>query len=1138
MKASILRMGIALALAGVLSCLPALGQTGGSGIQGIVRDASGAIIPGATVTVTDESTGRVIQAVANDAGLYVLRALAAGRYQVKVEVQGFKTGVLNLTLEVGELANGDVTLEIGEIGEVVTVQGQTLRVDTVTNQVAGTITSTQVKSLPLNGRNFLDLAQTQPSVELVDGGTFDPTKNQLTGVAVAGRSGRVTRISVDGIDVSDETVGTTTQNISVDAVQEFQVSQSSYDASTSLASAGAVNIITKSGSNEFHGSGFIYVRDEEVSALPATRTGDAQAVANLDSAEFDREQGGFEVGGPVVKDVLFFFLNYETINQDGSTFVTVPSFPGFNSAVTTPFNDHIGMGRLDGNLTDEITAFARFNHETNDAATGFGGSGLAPFVNQNVTNVFAGGFDVTASRFTHSFRYGHTSFDNEISTNNLGLPEFSGGGTPVSVAVNSRRSFFSGPNRLAPQATYQTDDQYKYDGAWLAGNHTIRYGFEGKFTRVNLFASFFGVGPEVRLTLNDEIRQEIIDRGGDPEDPLEYPVSFAILGNGQGSFTEIPNNRRPMGGVNNTRVAWYVEDNWRIAPNFNLNLGLRWDINTGQVNDDLGLPQELAGLLGAEGIEPVRLDKDNFGPRVGFAWQPFNDSSFVIRGGAGLFYETNIFNNTIFDRTDRLPSGLGFNTVTPPSSSIDDQGRVLVSGQPVNEIDTTAWSGAPLRTVIDQIGQTQRDFQAASAAVPFDPSNPPLVLAEGNTTSLFNQDYDTPYGIQTNIGFERQMGTDWVLSVDYVRNRSVHHNIRHNFNRLFASDTLNVPMAQAAIASALETLEVGSIDEAIAEGASISSFGVSGAFAGVDPNFDNVTMILSSGISSYNALQVRTTATFDQSDMLPFIKGVYMNISYALSRFNGMSTDQDFLPTLRFNDNYLGEQNFGPAGRDRRHQLSAQFFVDLPMGFKTNWNFRLASSLPQNLLVPGGTNGGDDIFFTDFDGDGTTNDFLPGVERGAFGRDISNVEELNAAISQYNSQFAGQLTPAGQALVAAGLFTEEQLVALGATAPEVPLAPAGQVFNDNFFTADLRLAKSFNIGGERVRIEPAVEVFNLFNVANYNVLNDTFQGDLSGSPGSPNGTVQGDRTNLVGLGSGSFSQGIPRSFQFALRVSF
>lgn len=1116
-----------LTFALTLSVLVGVGwaQQSTGGIQGVLRDQTGSILPGVDVTVTEIRTGRSIQAVTNDSGLYVLRSLTAGPYDVRATLQGFKTKVVRINVEVGSLANGDITLDVGQPSDVITVSTQALAVDTASDTVAGTVTSDEIKQMPLNGRNFLDLAQTEPGIQLVDGGNFDPTKNQFTGVSVGGRSGRVTRITVDGIDISDETVGTTVQNISVDSVQEFQVSQSSLDPSTSITSSGAVNIITRSGSNDFHGSGFIFYRDEEVAALPTTRTGDAQTIRNLEGAEFDREQGGFEFGGPFIKDRLFFFLNYEKLNQDGTTFTSVPNFANFNSAVTTPFNDNMGTGRLDWNITDQARAFFRFTTETNDAATGFGGVDLAPFVNQNVTNVTATGVDVSTARLTHSFRYGHTSFDNEISTNNLGLPEFkAANGVPVSATAGGARSVFQfGPSRLAPQATYQTTDQFKYDGAWVIGNHTLRYGTEVAYIQDNLFASFFGVGPEARLSFSTDIQAQIAARGGDPANPLEYPVNFVILGNGQGAFTEIANQGRSAGGINNTRIAWYVADSWRMTPSLNLNMGVRYELDTGQVNDDLPLPQEFSTLLGADGVRPTRLDKNNFGPQAGFAWQPFGTGRTVIRGGAGIFYETQIFNNTIFDRLARLPEGLGFAT----------------------RVDTTTYSGQPLKNVIDQIGQAQLDFQAEAAATPFDPNGTPLILAALGTDCcgpIFTQDFSSPYGIQMNIGVQHQIRPDWVVSVDFVRNRNVHHNIVRNFNLNHAASNFDATGAQARVNQVLADNGYASMDEAIAGGMGFADFSMSDFFGTVDPRFGNVSVIMTSGISNYRALQIRSHGRF--GNPMPGIRNLFLNLSYSLSRFDGMSSDQDFLPSLQFQNNYFDSRNIGPSGLDRTHSLSAQIFFDAPGGFRLNFNHRWATALPGNLVVPESVGGAEEIFYTDFDGDGernnnTINDFLPNSSRGDFGRRLNSVGAINRVLSEYNSNMAGKLTPAAQQLVAAGLFTEAQLKTLGVVTPTIPLAPANQVFNDSFITSDLRISRAINIAGERVKIEPAVEIFNLFNIANFDTLAPLTRDILlSGTSGAANGTIPANRTNLLGLGSGSFSQGIPRSLQFALRVSF
>lgn len=1127
--------------------LPAssLAQESTGSIEGVVTDPTGAVIPGATVTITNKATGRTITLTTSGGGVYVARALQPGHYEVKVEAPGFKTGVREVVVYVGAAASGDIQLEVGSPTEVVTVEAEAeLQVNTVEHEVYGVVTERQIDNLPLNGRNFLDLAQLEPGVQIVDGGTFDPTKNQFTGISVAGRSGRVTRIQVDGIDISDETVGTTTQNISQDALQEFQLSQASLDPSTSLASTGAVNIITRSGSNELHGSGFLFYRDEEVAAVPVTMTGIPSIDQDLRSAEFDREQGGFRVGGPFIKDKLFWFANGEKTNQDSTTFTRPTNFPNFAGAVTTPFDENMGLGRLDWNATNALKMFFRFSHNSNDAATGFGGSSTccAPFVNDNNTNVLAIGADWAQGRFSHSWRYGHTSFDNQITSIDLGLPIFrAANGQPVSIALNGRRELFTGPNRLAPQSTFQTNDQWKYNGGFIYGNHSLRYGVEFNYIRVNVFAAFFGEGPEVRGIFSDDIRNQIIARGGDPLNPLEYPVSFIIFGNGKGAFSEIANNGRPNGGINNTRFSWYILDSYRVAPNFTLNYGVKYELDTGQVNDDLIGPGFLERVVGFGQSRPTRLDKNNFGPQFGFVWDPTSSGRTVIRGGVGYFYETQIFNNSLFDRTDKLPVGLGFSLAIPPFFGIDDQGRLVASdGRPVSNINVLDLIGQPIGAVIDQIGELHRAFQAAEQAIPFDPNGPPRLETARNTfAAIFNHDFASPTALHINVGIQHEFRPGFVISIDYVRNWATHVNVVRDFNRNRAANTLDVATAIAIRDRALERAGYApgleGVNQAIADGADFSLFGGLGnAFPGSFPDeVDGVLdVIMTSGVSEYNALQVRLTGRF--TNISPVVRNLFLDVSYALSRFNGLSTDQDFIVSTPFNDDFLNPRNFGPTTLDRTHQLSVNSIIDLPWGLSLSSIWHLRTALPTTPFLPSIAGGADEIFFSDLDGDGTVNDFLPGAGRGAFGRSIGSVNELNQLISNFNGNFAGQLTPAAQALAAAGVFTADQLRALGFTIQPLSPAPADQVMNDTFITTDVRIAKTFTLGEERVRIEPMVEIFNLFNVSNFGRLS----GELGGSPGQINGTPPGARSNKLGLGSGSFAQGLARSVQFAIRVTF
>jgi hypothetical protein len=197
--------------------------------------------------------------------------------------------------------------------------------------------------------------------------------------------------------------------------------------------------------------------------------------------------------------------------------------------------------------------------------------------------------------------------------------------------------------------------------------------------------------------------------------------------------------------------------------------------------------------------------------------------------------------------------------------------------------------------------------------------------------------------------------------------------------------------------------------------------------------------------------------------------------------------------------------------------------------------------LAQSAFVDCVDCGAAEIFMSDFDGDGVTEDPLPGTNRGSYMRSVGGPQELNGLISAFNGQVSsGTLTPAGRALVTAGLFTEAQLKALGATysgGSPVPLAPANAVGIDWFFNTDVRVSKVFAIR-ERVKIQPIVEVFNLFNIGNFDPPGGRLSATLTGAAGSINGTTHANRTNRYGLGSGSFAPGIPRAFQFGFRVDW
>src|SRR5581483_11155246 len=211
-------------------------------IQGTVSDPSGAVVSGAKVTISNKATGQVTTTSTNSAGGYTSGALVPGSYLVRIAAGGFKATEIPITVLVGNTANGNAQMQVGQTSETVEVQADQVEVNTEQPTVQGVLTAAQIDNLPVNGRNFLDLAQLEPGVQIQDGQNFDPTKAGFSSISFGGRFGRTARIEVDGVDVSDETVGTTTTNIPASAIQEFQISQSSLDMSTELTSSGSVNV--------------------------------------------------------------------------------------------------------------------------------------------------------------------------------------------------------------------------------------------------------------------------------------------------------------------------------------------------------------------------------------------------------------------------------------------------------------------------------------------------------------------------------------------------------------------------------------------------------------------------------------------------------------------------------------------------------------------------------------------------------------------------------------------------------------------------------------------------------------------------------------------------------------------------------
>src|ERR1700683_2870898 len=545
-------------------------------IQGALTDPSGAVVAGAKITITNKDTGQLLHVTTSSAGTYNSGALVPGEYSVRAEAAGFKTTEEGVVVKVGVVSGVNLSLEVGAANTVVTVAEQTVAVNTEQASVQGVLSKEQIENLPVNGRNFLDLAQLEPGVQIQDGADFDPTKAGFSSISFGGRFGRTARIEVDGVDVSDETVGTTTQDIPSSAIQEFQLSQSSLDLSNELTSSGAVNVVTRSGTSSVHGETFGQFRDSSLAArLPGPP-----------GSTFQRSQFGGNVGGPIIKDKFFFFLDGERTLQAELEPVPLPfPFTSLSGTVPSPFHETDTVAKADWQATKAMHIFYRFSYFQNFTIAAFGGASFSPYSNKDRTRSHVVGADFTTGGFTHSFRFEYLKFQNNIVDSVIGSSLLFAD-LPVSTLF-ATGGLQTGPSFLAPQETPQSDHQAKYDGSKIWGSHIIRYGISYSHIQGGGYANFFDIEPQDRVLNGVSTNPAFPTPFTDPN-PLDYVPDHVFIGNGQGFDTASPAFGFKFGGLGlDNRIGAYVGDSWKIRPNLTLTYGVRYVRDTGRNDSDL-----------------------------------------------------------------------------------------------------------------------------------------------------------------------------------------------------------------------------------------------------------------------------------------------------------------------------------------------------------------------------------------------------------------------------------------------------------------------------------------------------------------------------------------------------------------------
>jgi hypothetical protein len=713
-------------------------------LQGTVTDKTAAVVPGAEVTISSKSTGLQRVEKSNNDGFYVFNLLPAGIYELRIAVKGFATGLYqNVELFVGRTTTIDAQLSPSQQAETVTVEASgAALVDVDKTDVSRPITPSEVENMPLNSRDFVNLAILAPGARPVT--SYDPTKARYGVFATNGSSGRNVNMTVNGVDNKDNSVGGPVMQLPLESIEEFNISTQRFSAANGRSEGAAVNVITKAGTNDFHGSIFFQDRDQVFDTLnyfeQAAHGGSGQ------KAPFSRQQFGGSVGGPIKKDKTFLFFAIERSREQTSINITgtaynndqalagvagLPVKPIPTQTIPTPYYDWRYNGRIDQRINDKNTFSASYTNQNNRGLNDQNGSTSDLSQNNFTTNqlIIANATlsSVISPTIVNSVTFGYQYWNNLIATNsyvpNLTFPDLT-----------------IGTNGNVPQNTFQKKWQFKDDIAFNHGKHSLKTGVDYLWEPV--LGGFFLTDATPVISFFD--------------DPLtilgnatKYPQGFATPGSVQ-SITEATTGNSYY-AEHNKMFGVYFQDDWKVSRRLTLNLGLRWDkdmgLNGGSVQPLSRAYLELKAIGSPYAGIPKNENKD-FSPRVGLAYDLTGSGKHILRAGYGLYYG-QIFQNIPLFMEQQANSSL-FTTVAYTSSGPGSPtASVLPSGQLLS-----AW-----RFGVDPVPP-----QAAGAAQ----------LPTGATGQMMDPNYRNPYSEQANGGYSWQVTSDSVIEVEYVHELGLH----------------------------------------------------------------------------------------------------------------------------------------------------------------------------------------------------------------------------------------------------------------------------------------------------------------------------------------------------------------------------
>ena len=569
----------------------------------------------AAVQVVAVSTGLTRETRSDRDGYFAITNVPPGDIDVVVTAPGFaERRIAGVRLEVGQAAEVEVPLQISAVREELTVAGGAGTVDVLGSVVGSVVSAREIESLPLNGRNFLELAFLTPGSSPAP--NFDPTKAQSVLVSSAGQAGRGGNVTIDGMDDNDDVVGGPLQNVPQDAVQEFQVATNRFAAELGRSAGSVINVVTRSGGDSPHGSAAIFLRDQRWQALPSLLDEE-----DAGDPPFDRQQASFTLGGPLRRPRLFGFGALEVRNQDGGVLVGARDTSTGTirrSFADAPLDDLLATFRLDWRASAANDVTIRYSAQRADdiaASTIERAIGTASQRQQSRNRLHAvlGTWTrVLSARAVNSLSVSFSDFRNSIA--------------PVEPGVQlTFPSLQAGSSFRVPQATTQSRWQIADSLALSHGAHHVKVG--GQVQRVD--ARFdLGVFRDGRIELVEDF--PAVDRNGDGrvnDDDLLFAVT---LRSGR------PDQDLVIPDADNVHLAGFVQDDWRIHPRLSLNLGVRYELDT-DVNN-VSRVDELNPIVAPFVTLPRRRDTNNWAPRIGFNWSSA-DARTSVRGGYGMYYD-------------------------------------------------------------------------------------------------------------------------------------------------------------------------------------------------------------------------------------------------------------------------------------------------------------------------------------------------------------------------------------------------------------------------------------------------------------------------------------------------------------------